>query len=61
MFHHVLTVTSPTRELTCPQFIEDLIQPHSNYQVIPSPLILNYDADQIVLTALPASKYPSPY
>lgn len=41
----VFTVTTPTLPLTSAQYLLKLIQNHSHYQVIPAPLMLNYDAD----------------
>lgn len=52
----VFTVTTPTLPLTSGQYLLKLIQNHSHYQVIPAPLMLNYDADEMVMTALPLSK-----
>lgn len=53
----VFTVTTPTQELRSGAFIEALIQPHTTYQIIPAPLALNYEAEQVLLSALPLTKY----
>lgn len=57
----VFTVTSPTQELKPGNYIEELIQVHTSYQVIPSPLLINYDIEPILLSALPYTKYHLDY
>jgi hypothetical protein len=53
----VFTVTTPTLELNSVEYIDQLIQQHTHYQVIPSPLALNYDVEKIIASALPFTKY----
>lgn len=53
----VLTVTATTQELKTPQYVEQLLQPFTSYQLIPAPLTLNYNAEQVLLAALPYTSH----
>lgn len=57
----VLTVTATTQELKTPQYVEQLLQPFTSYQLIPAPLALNYNAEQVLLAALPYTTYHPPH